>query len=166
MPVVGVDSLRYFWRAKTPDEVAEDLAHIVRRYTHAWGTPKVVLIGYSFGAGILPFAYNRLPAEVRAQVVQVSLLGIETRALFEFKVAGWFGVMSGDARDVLPEVKRFPPGLLQCVYGDEEKDTLCRNPALAGAEIIRTSGGHHFDGDYAALARAIVVGARRRQETP
>ena len=47
-------------------------------------------------------------------------------------------------------------------FGDEEEDTLCRDPALAGAEIIRTSGGHHFDGDYQALARRILDGARQR----
>lgn len=95
--------------------------------------------------------------------MQVSLLGIEPRALFEFKVAGWLGVVPGaDAPVVLPEVERFPPALLQCVYGDDKKDTLCRDPALAGAEIVRTRGGHHFDGDYAALARTIFAGARRR----
>lgn len=167
LPVVGVDSLRYFWRAKTPDQVARDLARIVRRYTPVWGTPKVVLIGYSFGAGILPFAYNRLPAEVREQVVQISLLGIEPRASFEFRVAGWLGVgPDADAPPVLPEVERFPPGVLQCVYGDDEQDTLCRDPALAGAELVRTSGGHHFNGDYAALARTILAGARRRLGAP
>lgn len=105
MPVVGIDSLRYFWRAKTPDEVAGDLARIMRRYTGTWSTPKVVLIGYSFGAGVLPFAYNRLPADIRAEVVQISLLGLEPRAAFEFKVAGWLGAEpAAEAPAVLPEL--------------------------------------------------------------
>ena len=38
----------------------------------------------------------------------------------------------------------------------------CTDPALAGTERIRTSGGHHFDGDYEALARAILEIAQRR----
>jgi virulence protein VirJ len=53
-------------------------------------------------------------------------------------------------------------GLFQCFYGVEEPETLCRAPQLAGVEIIRTSGGHHFDGDYRALAHKIVDGAARR----
>ena len=164
--VVGVDCLRYFWRAKTPDEVAGDLTRIIRTFTREWGTSKVVLIGYSFGAGILPFAYNRLPADVREQVVQVSLLGVEPRASFEFKIAGWIGAAPGaDAPAVLPELQRFPPGLLQCVYGEEEENTLCRDPALSGAEIVRTTGGHHFDGNYAALAQKILAAAHRRLGT-
>jgi type IV secretory pathway VirJ component len=162
MPVIGIDSLRYFWRAKTPDEIAADLARIVRKYASAWGTPHVALIGYSFGAGVVPFAYNRLPADVRERVVQVTLLGIEPRALFEFKVSGWLGAVPADAAPVLPEVQRFPPGLLQCVYGEAEPETLCRDPSLRGAEMIHTRGGHHFDGNYKALARAILDGARRR----
>ena len=67
-----------------------------------------------------------------------------------------------DAPAVLPEALRIPTATLQCFFGDEEEDTLCRDPALAGAEIIRTSGGHHFDGDYQALARRILDGARQR----
>jgi type IV secretory pathway VirJ component len=48
------------------------------------------------------------------------------------------------------------------VYGEEETDTLCPDPALDGIERIRTPGSHHFDGDYAALARRILEGLRRR----
>lgn len=163
MPVVGIDSLRYFWRAKTPDQVAADLARIVAHFTAAWHAPRVVLIGYSFGAGVVPFAYNRLGADDRARVVQVTLLGVEHHALFEFTVAGWFGSAPGpDSPAVLPEVQRFPAGLLQCVYGEEEEDTICRDPGFIGADIIRMAGGHHFDGDYRAIAQRILASARAR----
>ncbi|MCZ7619277.1 MAG: virulence factor [Myxococcota bacterium] len=59
-------------------------------------------------------------------------------------------------------LQRIDLGLLQCFYGEQEPETLCRAPELAGAEKIVTSGGHHFDGDYAALARRIAEGAQRR----
>jgi type IV secretory pathway VirJ component len=162
VPVVGVDSLRYFWRAKSPDEVARDLASILAAYRARWGARKVLLIGYSFGAGILPFAVNRLAAAEREAIVQLSLLGLEPTAPFEFHVSGWLGGESKDARPVLPELVRIDPRLVQCVYGEEEENTLCRAPELAGCERIRTSGGHHFDGDYQGLARKILAGAERR----
>jgi type IV secretory pathway VirJ component len=165
VPVLGVDSLRYFWREKTPDDVARDLAEILSRYRAAWGTPKVVLIGYSFGAGILPFAYNRLSEEERASIVQISLLGLESRAVFEIHLSAWLGAPPPvDGPLVLPELQRIDLGLVQCFFGVEEKETLCRAPELAPAEIISTAGGHHFDGDYVALARRILSGARRRLE--
>ena len=86
--VVGVDSLRYFWSAKTPDAVAADLARLLVYLREREGRSAFLLVGYSFGAGILPFAVNRLPDDLRAAVVQVSLLGLEARAAFEIEVAG------------------------------------------------------------------------------
>jgi type IV secretory pathway VirJ component len=169
VPVVGVDSLRYFWRRKTPEQVADDLAAIQAHYCAAWGRTRTALVGYSFGAGILPFAVNRLPEPERARVVQVSLLGLGTHAAFEFKASGWLPQLGLDVdpyRDeplVLPELQRIDPRLVQCVYGDEETDTACTSPALARIEAIRTRGSHHFDGDYPALAARILAGLRRRE---
>jgi type IV secretory pathway VirJ component len=166
--VVGVDSLRYFWRAKTPERVAADLAEILRHYEARWGRSRVALVGYSFGAGILPFAVNRLPEAERAQIVQLTLLGLEARAPFEFHVSGWLeqaGLAPEADRDaplVLPELLRIDPALVQCVYGEEERDSLCRAPELSAVERIHTSGGHHFDGDYDALAARILAGLERR----
>jgi len=161
--VVGIDSLRYFWRKKTPEQIAADLSWMLRHYHEQWGSEEVALIGYSFGADILPFAVNRLDAEARAMVVQVSLLGLSTRALFQFSVAELVGLdSSGASAPILPELERLDPKILQCFYGAEEDDSLCPAPELAAAEVIRTAGGHHFDGNYAALARKIVDGLRRR----
>jgi type IV secretory pathway VirJ component len=164
VPVVGVDSLRYFWEERTPAQMAEDLAAILDHYREAFGAKQVILIGYSFGAGVLPFAVNRLPEAERKSIVLISLLGLEARASFEIRVTGWLGASpSGeDAPEVLPELLRIDPARVQCFYGEEEDDSICPDPALAKCEIIKTSGGHHFDGDYAALAEKILVGARRR----
>ena len=163
VPVVGVDSLRYFWHAKPPARVASDLAAIMAAARAAWGDRSFLLVGYSFGAGILPFAVNRLPPADRARVLQVSLLGLEARAPFEIEVGGILGrAPSASAPLVAPEVERLDPALLQCFYGEQEPATLCRDPALAHAELIRTAGSHHFDGNYAALADRILTGASRR----
>lgn len=166
--VVGVDSLRYFWSEKTPERVAADLAEIIRNYGARWERPQVALIGYSFGAGIVPFAFNRLPEAERAKVVQISLLGIEPRAPFAFHVAGWLeqvGVKADTYRDaplVLPELQRIDPRMVQCFAGAQEPDSLCRAPELDAVERITTSGGHHFDGDYPKLAKRILDGLERR----
>jgi type IV secretory pathway VirJ component len=162
IPVVGVDCLRYFWQRKTPETLAADLASIVRSYGARWGAPNVALIGYSFGADVLPFAVNRLPPDVRARIRLLSLLGLEATAAFEFSVTGWLGVGEGDDVPVLPEVQRIDPALVQCFYGEDEDHSLCRDDALRATERVRTAGGHHFDGDYAALAARILDGLRAR----
>ena len=123
----------------------------------------MILVGYSFGADALPAIYNRLPEAERARVVQLSLLGLAATASFEFHVAGWLGAPGGGELPVPPELARIDPRLVQCFFGADEKDSLCPTPALDGAERIGTSGGHHFDGDYAALAAKILAGAERRR---
>lgn len=163
VPVVGVDSLRYFWKEKTPEETARDLDAILQHYMSTWNAPDVILIGYSFGAGILPFAINRLPHTTREHVVLTALLGLETRADFEIALTAWLGASPSKTSPLtLPEVLRLDPTRVQCFFGEEEEDTLCRNPQLDRLERIETKGGHHFDEDYAALAARILDGARKR----
>ena len=155
--VVGWDSLRYFWGAKTPDQTAHDLARILRTYGARWNARHVALIGYSFGADVLPFAYNRLPPDLRARVSLMSLLGFAPAADFEIRVFGWLGMPpSNKALPVKDEIARVPPALVQCFYGAEEDDTFCPKLAGTGVTVIRTTGSHHFDGDYQDLARTIL----------
>ncbi len=59
-------------------------------------------------------------------------------------------------------ILRQPRGLFHCFHGENQQDTLCAATELAGAEIIRTTGGHHFGGDYSTLAEKIPAGVERR----
>lgn len=162
IPAVGVDSLRYFWSEKPPEQIAADLDLILDHYVSAWQRPDVVLVGYSFGADALPFAYNRLSAEQKAHVRRLALLGLAQTADLQIHVTSWLGVDTHEgSQDLMPELERIPPELIQCFYGVEEEDTACTRPELKGAQLIRTEGGHHFDGNYEALADAILAGASR-----
>ena len=164
VPVVGVDCLRYFWQRREPEQVGADLARILAAARDAWHTPDALLIGYSFGADVLPFAVNRLPDAERARVVLVSLLGLEPNAPFEIEVTGWLGQTDEEAPLVLPELLKFDLSRLQCVYGEEEEDSLCPATELARAEILKFPGGHHFDEDYEKIADAILASAQKRQK--
>jgi lysylphosphatidylglycerol synthetase-like protein (DUF2156 family)/type IV secretory pathway VirJ component len=165
--VIGWDSLRYFWSHKTPEQTARDLGAVIDTYTARWGASKVALIGYSFGAGVLPFAYDRLPPEAKQRVVRLSLLGFGSSADFEISMMGWLGAPpTKNALPTKPALAPIDPAMIQCFYGRDDGDSLC--PSLAKtakadkAEVIETGGGHHFDGDYGALAERILDGFRRR----
>jgi type IV secretory pathway VirJ component len=160
VPVVGLNTLKYFWQGRTPEQAARDLERIVRRYGAAWQRPKVLLIGYSFGADVLPFLYTRLPAQLRATVRTVSLLGLSDSASFEFHVADWIPGAEGDGRPTLPEIGRMGAAPLLCLYGADETDSPCRKLAGPARQAVALAGGHHFNGDYAALAQRIVEFAR------
>ena len=82
------------------------------------------------------------------------LLSPGRKASFEFKVTNWLGP-GGDV-PVLPEAAQLAAGQTLCVHGRDDRHSLC--PALAPehARVVMLGGGHHFDGDYAKLARIVL----------
>ncbi|PRY01109.1 virulence factor family protein [Paraburkholderia sp. BL25I1N1] len=161
--VIGWDSLRYFWSEKPPAQTSRDLARVMQTYGARWNAQHIALVGYSFGADVMPFAYNRLPEALRAKVALIALLGFAPDADFQIRVGGWLGMPASDkALKVQPELTRVPPAIVQCFYGENEKDTLCPTLTKSGIEVIRTSGDHHFGGDYNSLEKRIL-GAFRKQ---
>jgi type IV secretory pathway VirJ component len=153
--VVGVDSLRYFWTPRTPQGLANDVDRVVRYYAANWHKTSVVLVGYSQGADVLPFAINRLPAASRQLVTYAVMMGLGTNASFEFHVGNWLGGESG-AIPIQPEAARLQPNKTLCVYGEDEKHSLCPELAPASVEAHVMPGGHHFDGAYGDLATLIL----------
>lgn len=156
IPVVGWNSLRYFWSARTPEGAAGDLDRILRHYLTAWGKSRALLVGYSFGADVLPFLASRLPPETRAKVTGVGLLGLDTQATFEFHVADWLG-SSGDRRyPTVPEVGRLQGLRVACVEGRDEAGSACSS-LPPWVRMITLPGGHHFDGDYSHLGAQLLA---------
>jgi type IV secretory pathway VirJ component len=164
--VVGWNSLGYFWQRRTPQQAGADLARVIEDYTRRWHVREVALVGYSFGADVLPFLYNALPAGTRARVRFVALLGLAPQADFKARAGGWLGWGPRRPVAVLPQVARMPAARVQCIHGREERDSLCPRLAALGVAVAAAPGGHHFQGDAAGLARIIVQGWRRTPPLP
>jgi type IV secretory pathway VirJ component len=157
IPSVGWNSLSYFWKARTPEGAAADLARVLQHYLAAWNRPRVLLVGYSLGADVLPFLVHRLPPDLLSHVELVALLGADREATFEFHLSDWLGGSSAGARPVLPEVERLAGKPLLCLYGERDEGSLC--PALHPplGKAIAFSGAHHLGGDYRAVAARILA---------
>jgi type IV secretory pathway VirJ component len=157
--VVGLDSLRYYWTARTPQGLAADTDRMIRYYLAHFGKQRVLLIGYSQGADVLPFAVNRLPEGTRARVALVAVMGMSEHALFEFHLSSWISD-SNSGPATLPEINRISGVPVLCMYGADETDSLCPKLDPKKFIIVKLKGGHHFDGDYANLARQILAAAK------
>ncbi len=154
--VVGWSSLKYYWTPRTPDGAAKDLARVIGHYLQAWNKRRVLLVGYSFGADVLPFLANRLPPELRSRTALVALIGLSREASFEFHVAGWLGIETGH-HPTIPEAEHLESIPVLCLRGDDESDSACASLRSPGARTVTLPGGHHFGGDYARLARTILA---------
>jgi type IV secretory pathway VirJ component len=164
IPVVGVDTLHYFWSERTPQETAKDLGRIIDYYTKRLKVRHVVLVGYSFGADVLPASYNMLTPEQKNKVAQISLLSLSRKVDYVISVMGWLGAASeGKGGNPLNDLKSVNPKIVQCIYGkDDDEDVACPSLDGSGAQVIGMSGGHHFDDDYEALAQHIIDGLKSR----
>lgn len=163
VPVVGFDSLHYFWSERDPQVTADDLAKVTSYYRKHWNVRNVLLIGYSFGADVLPRTFNLLPAGEKAHVRQVTLMALSHMVDYKVSVLGWLGA-SGDGKggDPLDDIKRIDPALVQCIYGTDEEDDACPQLKGTGVDVIGIDGGHHFDEDYPALTRRVLDALDRR----
>jgi type IV secretory pathway VirJ component len=165
IPSVGLDSLRYFWTEQSPENTARDLETIIDTYGRRFGTRDVMLVGYSFGANVIPASFTHLRPDVRERIKLVSLLAPSPAADFEIAVSGWFGMPpSGSAGKVADKIRAMDPALVQCVYGLSEKESACLELDGHRAEVVAIKGGHHFDGDYRALTKRIIEANDRRKK--
>jgi type IV secretory pathway VirJ component len=162
VPVAGFLVPDYFRQQKLPDEAACALERTIRHYQALWKTDHVILVGYSRGADVLPFMASRLPAGIRASINVIAFLGLESSIDFQYHPS-WIPLYHphGAQVSVLPEVRKLKGLNLLCVYGEKEKDTLCRKLSPEEATIVRKKGGHHFAGDYRAVADAILAATKK-----
>ncbi|MEJ2690341.1 MAG: AcvB/VirJ family lysyl-phosphatidylglycerol hydrolase [Deltaproteobacteria bacterium] len=155
--VVGVDSLQYFWKARKPEEAALDLGRLLDYYQEAWQTDRVLLIGYSLGADVLPFMVSRLSREWRQRISLVALLGPSPTASFEFHISEWLGHRpEHDLHPVKPEIEKLTGLKVLCFYGRDEEDSLCPKLPARTVQLQPMEGGHHFGGNYQKIAEILM----------
>ena len=158
IPVVGVDSLSYFWSQRTPQGAAHDLAAIIRGYSQHWQRQKVLLVGYSFGADVLPYIAGSLPPPLRARVERISMLGLSPSADFQFHLSSWLNMDATRQYPTIPAIMRLRGLSLLCVRGAQENDSACPAIPAGLADVAVVPGGHHFDRNAPLLVNRMLRG--------
>lgn len=154
--VIGFSTLKFFWHKQTPEAAAAAIARVIAHYGKSDAQTRFVLIGYSFGASLVPVIANRLPDELRLRVAGGVMISPDDAAVFEIHVGDWFGsTHHDDTLPIGPEITASKVPLV-CVHGVDEDDSFCLKPQPAQVHVVDLPGGHHYDGDYAALGALIV----------
>ena len=159
--VVGLDSLRYFWTARTPAQTAHDVERIIEHYARQWGRRRVLLIGYSQGADVLPFVINRLGDATRARVQLICIALARPCGLVRVSFVELDGRRRRRSSDSTRSAEAQRDSRRCCIYGeDDEKESLCPQLTPGVMRVQRLPGGHHFNGAYDEVAALILAGAR------
>ncbi len=153
IPVVGIDSLRYFWSGRKPEEAAGDVAAVIDNYLARWRLDRVDLVGFSFGADALPFIANRLPAATAARLASITLIEPSQSASFEIHVADWLPGVTTQGLPLAPEIRQLKPAPL-CLHGDAEAQSPCS--LVPAGQVARIGSGHHLGGDGEPIVARIL----------
>jgi len=158
VPVVGWNSLKYYWVRRSPEEASRDLERILGFYLAKWKKSRVLLVGYSRGADVLPFLSSRLPPGRLKQVRLLALLGPATSNRFEPLAVGYthLGARAPEL-PLAPEVGKLRGLRILGFHGTEESDSLCRGADPGLLECVELAGGHHFAGAYTQIAERILA---------
>jgi type IV secretory pathway VirJ component len=165
VPVVGFLAPEYFSTLRTAEESACALERVIRTYRIRWKREKVLLVGYSRGADILPFMVNRLPPDLKQTVEVIALLGLERTIDFRYHPS-WIPFYHPKEKQypVLPEVEKLRGHTVLCFHGAREKDSLCRQLDRSAFTVIAEPGGHHFGGRYDDIAEAILSAGKNKRQ--
>jgi type IV secretory pathway VirJ component len=155
--ITSLDARSYFWDKKTPEQTTGDITHYVAdalrsRADHHW-----IMIGYSFGADITPFVVNRLPDSLKSQLSHVILLSPSTSTDFEIHLSDMLGIGKKRSMDVVAEINRLGNQKTTSLFGEDENEFPVSKIKLSNYQSDIIKGGHHFDGDYGAVAGRIAM---------
>ncbi|MXV16607.1 AcvB/VirJ family lysyl-phosphatidylglycerol hydrolase [Hufsiella ginkgonis] len=159
IPVAGINSLKYFWKAKSADQITGDVARVIEKYSALWKKDKVILVGYSFGADVMPFVYNRLAVNQKSLISGMALLSPSKDTDFEIHVSEMlhFGNKSAMRKyNVHEEIRKMEPLKPVCFFGRGE-DTV---PALFNnkyvCKLVYLEGGHHYEDATGTIVRSVA----------
>lgn len=160
LSVVGMDALQYFWNTKPVSTGASDLSSIMKHYRQAWGIKHFILIGFSFGADVLPAYYNQLPTADKDDISHIILLSLARHANFEIHIEGIMGQEVG-THATGPEVAKLPAAKVTCIYGTEEANKSgCTDTTVVG-RVVALPGTHHFNDDIELVSTQLLHSIRR-----
>lgn len=142
---IGINSRDYFWDEKTPEQTSHDFAQLIRKYALKYQTNQIYFCGYSFGADVVPFIYNRLPFRARRHVMALELLSPYSTTAFKVKF-GDLANISGDnnAYKVDLEIQKLDLPIY-CFYGENEDERPIEKLKLKNLKFTTLSGDHHYD---------------------
>jgi type IV secretory pathway VirJ component len=143
IPVIGFVSPSYLQVPRTPDGAGEDLRRVLDHYLREWHLERVIVVGYSRGADLLPFMVSRLPPQLQRRLALVAMVGLSDQASFQYRPTDIFadGLRFTD-RPVEPEVEKLRGLRMVCVSGERESGSLCPRLDSSLIRIASHAGGH------------------------
>lgn len=144
LAVVALDAQKYFWNPRTPMEASTEIARSVQYYMQLWNKKGFLLLGFSFGASLVPFITEYFPEPIQHSLTGIYGLSPDLKADFEIHLGDMLGFGNKkDTYDVLGQMikmKKFNP---VSIFGEDEPLEVRSKFGEAGLKIITVPGNHN-----------------------
>lgn len=151
---LGINTISYFWNEKPPEICAKELEKFITTYKAKWHSDKIILVGYSFGADVIPAIVANLDKNIRKNIQGIILIAPSPYAQFEIKIMNLlFEPKQG--KPILPDIKKIKdiPTFLIC---DDTDNSLCPEIKDSTINSVVVPGGHHFKFKYDRINSLII----------
>lgn len=153
---IALNARSYFWNKKPAEQASRDIAAAIEREMVAGSHKTFVVVGYSFGADVLPFVVNRFPPALRRKLQSVVLISPSVSTDLQIHLLDMLTSSSRRNMDVVSEINRMGTLKTTIFFGSDEKDFPVSKITLANHDIEILPGGHHFEGNTSDLANYVV----------
>jgi type IV secretory pathway VirJ component len=143
--VIGFNSRTYFWTQRTPEQAVADLVLLIKQYTKLYKTNRIYLCGYSFGADVTPFIYNRLPHAIKKKVVALELLSPYASSDFMVHTSDLLNLSSDNKPYKVAEELSSVRIPIYCFYGEKEAPKALENFKKRNFNLRQVAGDHHYE---------------------
>ena len=155
--VVALNSRKYFWSEKTPEEFARDITQLTAYYLKGWKKSSVIIVGYSFGADVASFLPNRLSADFNRKIKKIALISPSASTDFVIRLSDLVGETENLNRKykVKPEIDQIALPVV-CTFGKGETKVLKSGLKIKkGLTMVELPGDHRYNYDFALLVKTI-----------
>lgn len=153
---IALNAKSYFWDKKSPRTVASEISKVISEKLHTGKYDDFILIGYSFGADVMPFIENEFSAEIRSKLKSVILLSPSSTTDFQIRLMDMFGKSAKRSMDVLSAINQMHVPKMTIFFGSDEKDFPTDKIHLKNIKVIRLPGGHHYEGNIKELSSVVI----------
>jgi len=153
--VVGVSSLRYFWQAKPPAQVAGDIRRLTGILARA--AKPIFIGGFSFGAEVVPVALTDWTPVERRALAGLALIAPGPSASFEIDPLDWIRKPQENPETRVAPAIRADAVPTLCLAGADEDDSPCGSlGGISSVRVVRLPGSHHFNSNYSAVGETVA----------
>lgn len=153
--IVGLNAREYFWHKKEAAQTAKDMSSVITDHMKEKKNKSYILIGYSFGADVMPFVVTLGEPGITDHLKYIILMSPSPNTDFEVHISELLGVGSSNGDSVPAEINKITKPVL-LLFGDKEDDFPVKDVHIKNYKIEKLPGGHHYDGDPAAVCSAIL----------